>query len=154
MKRGFKLALFGLVAGGIVIQFFQPDKNMSPPDPEEDLLMLTSPPAQVAELIKSSCYDCHSNQTAYPWYSRVAPVSWYLQKHIKDGKGDVNFSDYGSMDQADRIELLTDIFDVIDAGTMPLLSFALIHKVARLDQEDKDAILDWSEREALKVMKE
>jgi len=154
MKRGLKLALIGLAAGGIVLQFFHPEKNSSPLDPEEDLLMVTSPPERIAELIKYSCYDCHSNQTTYPWYSKISPVSWYLQKHIKDGKEEMNASTYGSMVQTDRIKFLTDIYDMMDAGTMPLVSYTLIHRDARISQEDKEAILDWSEKEALKVMKE
>jgi len=154
MKRAVKWAGMGLAAGLVVIQFFQPEKNMSPVNPAEDLLMVTSPPGQVADLIKSSCYDCHSNQTVYPWYSKVAPVSWYLQKHIKEGKSDLNVSEYGSMDKADKIEFLVDICEVVEAGTMPLLSFALIHKAARLSEEDKEAICVWSEEEALKVMRE
>lgn len=154
MKRGVRLAGIGLAAGLVVIQFFQPEKNMSPVDPAEDLLMVASPPGHVAELIKNSCYDCHSNQTVYPWYSKVAPVSWYLQKHIKEGKKDLNASEYSSMDKADKIELLVDICEVLEAGTMPLPSYTLIHKEARLSEDDKEAICIWSEEEALKVMRE
>lgn len=154
MKRAVKWAGIGLVAGLVVIQLFQPEKNYSPVDPEEDLLMLTSPPGHVAELIKGSCYDCHSNQTDYPWYSKIAPVSWYLQKHIKEGKADLNASAYGSLDKASKIEFLVDICEVVEAGTMPLISFTMIHKNARLSEEDKEAICLWSEEEALKVMRE
>jgi len=154
MKKAVKWAGIGLVAGLLVIQLFQPEKNMNPVDPAEDLLMVASPPGHVAELIKSSCYDCHSNQTVYPWYSKVAPVSWYLQMHIKEGKEDMNASEYGSMEKTDKIELLVDICEVVEAGTMPLISFTLIHKSAKLSQEDKEAICDWSEKEALKVMKQ
>jgi len=154
MRRGVKLAGIGLAAGLLVIQFIQPEKNMRPVDPAEDLLMLTSPPEQLAELIKSSCYDCHSNQTVYPWYSKVAPVSWYLQKHITKGKEELNLSEYGSMEKADKIKMLVDFCEVVEAGTMPLVSFTLIHKAAKLSLEDKEEICIWSEEEALKVMRE
>ena len=154
MKRGIKLAGIGLAAVLVVIQFFRPEMNMSPVDPAEDLLMVASPPGHVADLIKSSCYDCHSNQTVYPWYSKIAPISWYLKKHIKDGKEDLNVSEYGSMEKVDKIEFLVDMCEVVEAGTMPLISFTLIHKAAKLSQEDKEAICNWSEKEALKVMKE
>jgi hypothetical protein len=154
MKRVFKWAGIGLAAGLIVIQLFRPEKNMGPVDPSLDLLMLTSPPEPVAELMKVSCYDCHSNQTDYPWYSNIAPVSWYLQKHIKAGKEDLNTSAYGSLKKADKIELLVDICEVMEAGTMPLRSYTLIHKAARLSEEDREAICIWSEEEALKVMRE
>lgn len=154
MKRGGKLAGIGLAAVLLVIQFFQPEKNIKPVDPAEDLLMQTSPPEHLADLIKSSCYDCHSNQTVYPWYSKIAPVSWYLQKHITKGKEELNVSEYGSLDKADKIKVLVDFCEVVEAGTMPLVSFTLIHKAAKLSQEDKEAICIWSEEEALKVMKE
>ena len=154
MKRGIKWAGLGLAAGLVLIQFFQPEKNMRPVDPAEDLLMVAEVPEHLAELIKSSCYDCHSNQTVYPWYSKIAPVSWYLQKHIIKGKEDLNASEYGSLDKADKIELLVDLCEVVEAGTMPLISFTLIHKEAKLSQEDIEALCTWSEEEALKVMRE
>ncbi len=154
MRRAVKLAGIGLAAGLVVLQFFKPEKNMEPVDPAEDLLMLTSPPAHVAGLIKTACYDCHSNQTIYPWYSRISSVSWFMQKHIREGKEELNASDYGSMDKADKIGFLVDFCDVVDAGTMPLVSYSLIHMGARLSQEDKEAICNWSEEEALKVMRE
>jgi hypothetical protein len=127
---------------------------MAPLDPEEDFLMVASPPGLVADLIKNSCYDCHSNQTVYPWYSRVAPVSFYLDKHIQKGKEDLNLSEYGSMDKADKIKVLNDFYEVVEAGSMPLQSYSLIHKAARLSEEDKKEIMSWSDKEALKVMRE
>jgi hypothetical protein len=154
MKKGFKWAGIGLAVGLVVIQFFRPQKNMSPVDPSEDLLMVSAAPEPVAELIRNACYDCHSNQTNYPWYSQIAPVSWYLQMHIKKGKGDLNASTYGSLEKADKIEMLVDFCEVVEAGTMPLGSYALLHKPARLSEEDKASICDWSEEEALKVMRE
>lgn len=154
MKRGIKWAGLGLAAGLVLIQFFQPEKNMRPVDPAQDLLMVAEVPEHLAELIKNSCYDCHSNQTVYPWYSKISPVSWYLQKHIIKGKEDLNASEYGSLDKADKIELLVDLCEVVEAGTMPLISFTLIHKEAKLSQEDIEALCIWSEEEALKVMRE
>ncbi len=154
MKKNLKWVCIGLLAIIIVIQYFRPEKNMAALDPAGDLLEVASPPEHVAELIKNSCYDCHSNQTAYPWYSHVAPVSWYLQKHIRKGKKDLNASEYGSMGKADKIKVLNDICEVVEAGTMPLLSFTLIHKSARLSEEEKEAICSWSEKEALKVIRE
>lgn len=144
----------GLAAGLVVIQFFQPEKNMQPLDPTEDFLLVSSAPEHVAELMKSSCYDCHSNQTDYPWYNNVAPISWYLNKHINRGKEDMNASEYGSMDKADKIEMLVDLCEVLEAGTMPLISYTLIHKDAKLSQEDIEALCMWSEEEALKIMRE
>ena len=81
MAKILRLTGLGLIAVLIILQFFQPEQNNTPPDPELDMLSLVSPPEATAKLIRNACYDCHSNQTNYPWYSKVSPVSWYLNKH-------------------------------------------------------------------------
>jgi hypothetical protein len=154
MRKGVRWAAIGIAAGLIVIQFFQPEKNMAPADPAGDLLLVTSPPGALAELIRNSCYDCHSNQTNYPWYHKIAPVSWYLNRHITQGKREMNVSTYGSLDKTDKIELFVNVCEVVEDGTMPLASYTFIHKAARLGEEEREAICEWSEEEALKVMME
>jgi len=154
MSRRLKLLGLGFIAILILLQLFQPDRNIAPPDPEGDMLAVISPPEHIADLIKLACYDCHSNSTIYPWYSRISPLSWYLNKHVKEGKQELNFSEYGQLEKADKIGALADFCDALDAGTMPLQSYMLIHKQARLSQEDSDALCLWSEKEALKVMRE
>jgi hypothetical protein len=154
MGRIFKLAGLGLVLVLILLQFFQPDRNIATLDRELDMLSLVSAPDDIADNIRKACYDCHSNQTVYPWYSRISPISWYLNKHVQEGKEELNFSEYGQLEKADKIGALADFCDALDAGTMPLQSYLLIHKQARLSQEDSDALCTWSEKEALKVMRE
>lgn len=154
MSKTLKLLGLGLLVLLVILQFFQPERNNSPDDPELDMLSLVSPPEATAELISKACYDCHSNQTNYPWYSRISPVSWYLNKHIIKGKEDLNFSNYGQLEKADKIGLLADFCDVLDAGTMPLQSYILLHEEARLTQEERDLLCQWSEEEALKLMRE
>jgi len=154
MAKIFRLAGLGLIAILIILQFFQPEQNNTPPDPELDMLSLVSPSEAIALLIRNACYDCHSNQTDYPWYSRVSPVSLYLNKHIKKGKEDLNFSVYGQLEKADKIGIFADCCDVLDAGTMPLQSYLLLHKDARLTQEEREMLCNWTEEEALKVMRE
>ena len=144
----------GLIAVLIILQFFQPEQNNAPIDPELDMLELEAPPEPVADLIRDACYDCHSNQTFYPWYNRISPVSLYLHKHIKKGKEDLNFSEYGLLDKVDKIGAFADFCDVVDAGSMPLQSYMLIHKDARLTQEERETLCNWTEKQALKVMRE
>ena len=154
MGKRIKLVGLGLIAVLILLQFFQPERNIAPLDPELDMLKLLAPPEPMTDLIMNACYDCHSNQTVYPWYSRISPVSLYLNKHIVKGKEDLNFSDYGLLDKADKIGAFADFCDVLDAGTMPLQSYMLIHKDARLTQEERENLCNWSEKQALKVMRE
>ncbi len=154
MGKRIKLVGLGLIAVLILLQFFQPERNIAPLDPELDMLELLVLPEPMTDLIRNACYDCHSNQTVYPWYSRISPVSLYLNKHIVKGKEDLNFSDYGLLDKADKIGAFADFCDVLDAGTMPLQSYMLIHKDARLTQEERENLCNWSEKQALKVMRE
>ncbi len=154
MGRKLKLVGIGLIAVLIVLQFFQPELNSAPIDPELDMLELLAPPEPVADLIRDACYDCHSNQTNYPWYNRISPVSLYLYKHIKKGKTELNFSEYDLLDKADKVGTFADFCDVVDAGSMPLQSYMLIHKDARLTQEERETLCNWTEKEALKVMRE
>jgi hypothetical protein len=154
MGRWFKRIGLGLIVVLVVLQFFRPDRNATPVDPQQDLLSVASPPDQVASLIRSSCYDCHSNQTNYPWYSNISPVSWYLNQHISKGKEEVNFSEYGSLEKADKIRVLDEFYEVLEGGDMPLPSYTLIHREARLSKEEIDALCSWSEQEALRVMRE
>jgi len=154
MGRRTKIVGLGLLAVLILLQFFQPERNIAPLDPELDMLEVLVLPEPMADLIRDACYDCHSNQTVYPWYSSVSPVSWYLNKHIVQGKEELNFSNYGLLDKADRIGAFADFCDVLEAGTMPLQSYMLIHKDSRLSQEERESLCIWSEEEALKVMRE
>lgn len=154
MSRTLKLTGLGLVGVLIILQFFQPKRNSAPLDPELDMLEVLAPPQAMADLIRNACYDCHSNQSVYPWYSRISPVSWSLHKHIRKGKEELNCSEYGLLDKEDKIGALADICDVMETGTMPLQSYLLIHKDARLTQEERDELCMWTEKEALKVMRE
>lgn len=138
----------------VLIQFFHPEQNSAPVEPKADMIAVTQPPDHISKLLMDACYDCHSNQTHYPGYNKIQPVSWYLNRHIKKGKKDVNFSEYGSLDKADRIRLLVKTREVLEAGTMPLQSYQLLHKEARLSQEEIELIGNWTEEEALKVMRE
>ena len=154
MGRILKIAGIGLIVLLIVLQFFRPELNNEPPDPDLDLISLAAPPEALARVLRKACYDCHSDQTNYPWYQKLSPVSWYLNRHITKGKADLNFSEYGRLDKADRIGLLVKTCEVVEAGTMPLQSYRLMHKEARLKPDVRDALCDWTEEEALKVMRE
>ena len=153
MNRGTKLALLLLIVVLIVLQFFQPEKNSGSITQESDLIVVASVPDSLAEILITSCYDCHSNHTEYPWYNRISPVSWYLYKHVRDGKEDLNLSEFGNLSKAEKIGALSDLYDALEAGTMPLQSYMFIHRDVRVSQEEVDALLDWSDQMSLSLMK-
>jgi hypothetical protein len=153
MKRYLKVACLVLVGILIILQFFQPEKNSGDDLTGMDFIEIMDVPVDVAGVLKSSCYDCHSNQTNYPWYSRISPVSWYLDKHIKDGKSELNFSEFGGLEKIPRIGALSDICEVVESGAMPLKSYLLIHRGARLEQSEIEAVCSWSENEMARLLK-
>ena len=154
MNRRLKIIGLGVIVGLIVIQLFQPEKNLDGTFQNDDVMVASLIPDSVAILLRNACYDCHSNHTEYLWYSKISPVSWYLDKHIRDGKADLNLSEFGSLEKTEKIGALSDIFDEVEAGNMPLQSYTLIHRKARLTPEEIDAICNWTERESLSIMKE
>ena len=143
-----------LIGGLVLIQFFQPERNLGNENREKDLLTIASVPDSLAIIFKSSCYDCHSNRTAYPWYSYISPVSWYLEKHVRNGKDALNFSNFGNLGKKQRISALSNICDVLESGSMPLKSYLLIHQSSRLVESEREALCNWAEMEALIIMKE
>ncbi len=146
--------LVSVLAALILIQFIRPEKNLGEPDTEADIIQASGVPDTLASFLLNSCYDCHSNHTRYPWYSNVAPMSWYLDRHIEEGKAHLNFSSWGNMDKAQKVTQLDQICEEITNGAMPLKSYLLIHRSSKLSEQDIQAICKWAESEALKILTE
>ncbi len=151
MKKGYFIA-GGLLLVFLLLQFFQPQKNKDQEGAEADMLINLSAPEQLASLLQTSCYDCHSNNTAYPWYSRISPLSWYLRKHIDKGKEALNFSEFGEKGRAGKIGTLLEICEVVEAGIMPLQSYILVHWDAALSIEQVGLLCSWAEEENHKLL--
>lgn len=149
-----KPKLAGLILVGLLfaIQFIQPDRNLSEDTQENDMLSAMAVPGHMADLLKNSCYDCHSEFTRYPWYSRISPVSWLLNLHIERGKEGLNFNEYAGLKERKKIGTLTSVCDVLESGSMPLPGYLIIHRDAVLDDGEIAEICDWAESEALKIM--
>ena len=148
---------FWIIAGGILlvlllIQFIRPQKNQGIIKSAEDFIQVTQVPDTLARVFLNSCYDCHSNHTSYPWYNSLAPVSWFLNKHVVEGKAHLNFSSWGFLDRAQKISMLDEICEECSDGIMPLKSYTLIHRSADLSPREIEAICDWSEQEAMNIM--
>lgn len=154
MSKPVKIVLLAVIGMVILIQFFQPERNRGIKDTEDDLFVGTMAPDSLVSLLKTSCYDCHSNHTDYPWYGNVSPVSWMLNRHVQKGREELNFSSFGKLEKNQQIGALSDICDVVESGRMPLKSYLLIHRDARLTQQEIEAICTWTESEALQLMRQ
>lgn len=141
--------LLVLISGA---QFFQPEKNDEGRDILTDIFQKSSINDTLKTLLTNSCYDCHSNGTVYPWYSKVSPISWFLYDHIKLGKKSLNFSKWESYTDNEKISQLVDIGEVLSDGDMPLKSYLIIHKNAMLSEEEIQWIVNWTEEEGMRIM--
>ena len=143
MKKFFKRLFLVLLFAFIVIQFFRPAKNKSEGMSKNDITTLYAVPEDVQTILKTSCYDCHSNNTVYPWYSQVQPLAWWLDGHIKDGKKDLNFSEFASYRLRRQYKKLEEINELVKENEMPLDSYLWIHKDAKLSEPQKLTLANW-----------
>ncbi|MFB6343697.1 heme-binding domain-containing protein [Saccharicrinis sp. FJH62] len=153
MKRYVKSVLIALFVIFIVIQFIQPKKNAGEIT-SDHFINQKDIPSDIKTILKTSCFDCHSNQTTYLWFDKIAPASWLVSSHIKEGKHHLNFSNWGKTDTLDLISDLGDISDVMKDKSMPLTSFTMMHGKARLTQDQRNTIIAWSDSYANNLLKE
>ncbi len=147
MKPVIKIALaVGVVF--IAIQFIQPAHNKSGQVLPTDFAKVYTVPPNVQSVLQNACYDCHSNNTVYPWYSNVQPMAWVMASHIKNGKNKLNFSDFGSYTSRRQISKLKGIANEVKDDEMPISSYKWMHKKANLTKEEKVLIMDWMNKTA------
>ena len=144
-----------LLVAFIVIQFFRPVKNTST-DPAaftNDISKAFDVPVDVQLILQTSCYDCHSNNTEYPWYSIMQPVTWWLNDHVLEGKKEVNFSEFASYRIGRKYKKFEEIIEQLDENEMPLPSYTRIHRNAILNKAQKLSLTDWATaiRDSMKV---
>ena len=139
MKRILKYALIGLGVVFVGIQFV-PVKRSNPP-----VTNLVDAPESVLTTLQRSCWDCHSNETEWPWYAYVAPVSWRVTQHVWMGREHVNFTEWDSYDAEELDEAYEEIVDEMEKGGMPLSDYLLVHRDAKLTAGDRDRIAEWAE---------
>ena len=140
-----------ILASGVVfiaIQFIQPARNKSGQALSTDFAKIYSLPANVDAVLQSACYDCHSNNTNYPWYFNIQPMARVMARHIKNGKEKLNFSDFGSNSTRKQISKLKEIANQIKDDEMPVASYKAMHKKANLSKEEKILIIDWMNKTA------
>lgn len=137
-----KKVIIGIIVVFILIQFIRPEKNDSNEN-INDITTVMDVPENIQQIIKTSCADCHSNKTNYPWYSQIAPVSWYLASHVNDGKKHLNFSEWAAYNNNQRGHVIKDIEEELEEHEMPLNSYLWIHKDAKMSEQQYQVMLDW-----------
>ena len=147
-----KKILLGLLSLFILIQFFRPSRNLSAAPEQDDIFSHYPASESIKAMIKTSCYDCHSNNTRYPWYAGIQPLAWWIDHHIEEGKGELNFSDFTAFNIRYKSHKLDEIMEVINESEMPLKSYLITHSGARLSDEQRKEIVKWADelREVIK----
>ncbi|MEJ2903396.1 heme-binding domain-containing protein [Pedobacter panaciterrae] len=141
--KGIKKILLGLLVIFILIQFVQPARNKSRQVMPNDISKIVSVPSDVQGILKKACYDCHSNNTEYPWYANMQPMHWFMNNHIQSGKAELNFSEFGSYTSRRQQSKLRSIENSLKDGSMPLNSYTLIHRNAILTKTEKLLLMNW-----------
>jgi hypothetical protein len=153
MKKFFKRLFLLLLAAFIIIQFFRPAKNISSGISANDITTKYAVPQDVQTILKTSCYDCHSNNTVYPWYSNIQPVAWWLDDHVKEGKRELNFSEFATYRIGRQYRKLEEINEEVKENKMPLESYTIVHGDAKLSEQQKLSLANWvvSLRDSIKA---
>ena len=149
LKRTFLVLLVIFIA----IQFYRPAKNKAM-GPFANAIENKYPMQEdVKNILKASCNDCHSNNTVYPWYAEVQPVRWWLDGHINDGRRGLNFDEYLSYPIRKQYKRMEDVNELVKDDKMPLKSYLWIHKYAKLNDQQKSTIANWtnSVRDSIKA---
>lgn len=140
-----KIGLVALLLILLSIQFVQPVRNQSLGTSGMGITRITKVPDKVQAILENSCYDCHSNNTRYPWYASFQPGAWWMASHIDQGKAELNFDEFGKYSKRRQLSKLKAIQGSLEDQTMPLPSYLLVHKGASLSISDQKIIKVWTE---------
>lgn len=138
-----KILLF-LLAALIVIQFIHPKKNRASGPQPNYIGNNHVVPDNVKSILAKACNDCHSNNTIYPWYAKLQPVHWWLNKHVTDGKKHLNFDEYTNRPLRYQYHKMEETIDLVKEDEMPLESYTWIHKDAKIEPAEKELLLNWA----------
>jgi len=144
---GLKKALLIIGILAVVVQLFRPSYDNPVTDPALAAGKSLRVPPGVAALLRTSCFDCHSNESRRPWYSHIAPASWLVARDVAQGRKHLNFSEWGGYPQSRQVSLLGNIADEIASGDMPYPPYLLLHAEAKLSQGQRDSLVAWANEE-------
>jgi cytochrome c553 len=143
MKKYLKWSAIALLMLLLVLQFFQINKTNPEIKPGEDFLVINKTEASTAKLLKDACYDCHSHETKYPWYTNVVPLSWWIKKHIVKGREELNFSTWATYTAKKADHKLEESIEMLEEKKMPLKSYVIAHSEAKLSADQIKQLSDY-----------
>jgi hypothetical protein len=151
MKKKLKWIAGSIAAVFVLLQFTNPARTNPPAPPGGDISATNPPPPQIAALLHAACYDCHSDETKWPWYGHVAPVSWLVVGDVNDGRERLNFSDWPHALPERAAKRLEQMSEELDYKEMPPKKYTLIHAGARLTDSQRQELIHWADQEAEKL---
>ena len=156
MKKGLlgkilKWTAISLAVVFAALQFIRPARTNPPVDESRTIQARTRITPEVAAILERSCNDCHSNQTRWPWYSNIAPASWFVADHVNVGRREMNFSDWAQYGAREQAGLLKEMCHEASTGAMPLSSYLRLHHDAKLSAEDVKKLCDWASAESQRL---
>jgi hypothetical protein len=140
-----------LIISFVAIQFVKPEKNIQEGISKNDISLVYDIPDDVKNILENSCYDCHSNNTNYPAYYAVQPFAWWMSHHIEEAQSELNFSEFATYDLKKQAHKLDEIAEEIEEKEMPLESYLITHKDAKLTDEQRELIEHWAKGLMLKI---
>ena len=138
-----KYVFIGLLLVSLLAQLIQIDKNEPTHLPQDDILIAENAYPEVVKIMHSACYDCHSYETQYPWYSSIAPISWWTKNHVNEARQSINFSDWTHFSRTRQDKKLHECMVEIQEGKMPLKSYTYLHREAILTDAQRQTLLTW-----------
>lgn len=151
MKVNARRLLLFLVIILVAIQFYRPSETNPPEDPSHNIRAVAQVSPEVDQTFTRSCNDCHSYKTVWPWYSKVAPVSWFIASDVNDGRRHLNFSEWTKLTTERQQRKLSEICSEVDEGEMPLKQYTWIHKETPLDRQQRDTVCRWTKEEQQRI---
>lgn len=150
MNQIVKKILIALLVILILIQFIRIDKTNPESDPDQDIIAILQPPSDLAHIMKTACYDCHSNHTTYPWYTNIAPFSFWIKQHINEARHHLNFSEWGTYTDKRAHHKLEECYEEVLEGHMPLPSYTWMHPEAKVTDDQRKELASWYENQMSK----
>jgi hypothetical protein len=146
MRKTLKWIGIAILIIFIGIQFIQPERTNPPVDQSKTIFATLDVPSNVRAILERSCFDCHSNNTKWPWYSHVAPTSWLVASDVKAGRSHINFSTWADYDETRQISKLDMISQMVTDDKMPLKTYRLMHPKSVLTKAEVDLLSDWAQK--------